>query len=243
MMRQQGIASRVRMMNQFFNPRNGRQSIQPILRQTLIYQYRNQRSEFNHRCMTHLLQKIRQRTIGRLTYLPIRIAQHIKQPVQKIGQIIDHANVRNGIQHGDPSHEQLSNVRIGPSYIRRQQRQKMLHVKRFALCHNILHEPIQQIGTVLDIHIHIGKQFRQPIKYLVKIPQYRSPRHLGNIVQTLARIIPHPTLRVIKAMQHGKEQSLQMTPRVPHETDGRGGNPDQPPLAIIGVHAGAKILG
>jgi len=44
-------------------------------------------------------------------------------------------------------------------------------------------------------------------------------------------------------MQHGKDEALEVTARVPHETDCRGGDTDQSPLAIVCVHARAEVLG
>lgn len=54
--------------------------------------------------MTNSLQEVGQCRVRRLPDLPVAVAEHVQQTVQKIGQPVDHVDVRHAVEDGDPSH-------------------------------------------------------------------------------------------------------------------------------------------
>lgn len=81
---------------------------------------------------------------------------------------------------------------------------------------DILHEPIQQIGTILDIHVDIGKEFGQSLKNLIEMLENGISRDLGDIVEAFTSIIAHPRFGIVKAMQDGRQQYTQLVFRILH---------------------------
>lgn len=110
-------------------------------------------------------------------------SHHVEEPVEEVRQIVQHVDVRHRVQHGDPPHQQLPNVRFRASDVLLEQGDERLDVEGLRLGHNVFDQPVQQVRAVLHVDIHMRKQFAQTIKNLIEITQDIRSRYFRNVVE------------------------------------------------------------
>ena len=91
-----------------------------------------------------------------------------------------------------------------------QQWDEALHVETLRLRDDIFNESIQEICSILHIHIHVREKLAQPIKDLVEILEDVTSRHLRDIIKRLTGIVSDARFGVVEAVQHGGKQRVEI---------------------------------
>jgi hypothetical protein len=81
-----------------------------------------------------------------------------------------------------------------------EQRDERLDVEALRLRHDVLDQPVQQARAVLHVHVHVREELAEAVEDLVEVAEDVRARHLGDVVQRLARVITYSTLRIIEAL-------------------------------------------
>mmetsp|Transcript_1736 Transcript_1736/g.2837 ORF Transcript_1736/g.2837 Transcript_1736/m.2837 type:complete len:217 (-) Transcript_1736:380-1030(-) len=148
--------------------------------------------------LLHFPKEVSQSGIRLLPDVPIRITEHAQQALEKLRQVLKHVDVWNRIQHSNPTDEKLSDVWVGHLQPLPQQRDKLLQVEVRRLGHNVLHQLIKEVGRVLNIRIHISRKFAQRVENVIEEAGKIVPGHLCHVVQSLAGVVAHSRVRVVK---------------------------------------------
>mmetsp|Transcript_8832 Transcript_8832/g.19448 ORF Transcript_8832/g.19448 Transcript_8832/m.19448 type:complete len:407 (-) Transcript_8832:872-2092(-) len=228
-------------MNEFGQPGDGGESVEAFFGVALQHQGGGHGPELYRGGLFDLSQKFGEGGVGRLSYFAVGVAQHVEEPVQKVREVVDHVNVGDAVQHGDPSHQELADVRVGPANVVLQQGHEYFHVEGVAFRDDVFDEPVQEVGSVFDIVVHVGEEFAESVEYLVEVGEDVGPGHFGDVVERLAGVVSDPALGIVEAVQDGRQEDVQIIFGASHESDGGGGDSDESPLAVVGVHASAKV--
>ena len=66
-----------------------------------------------------------------------------------------HLGIRNTVQEADPGHQELSDKLVFGVHPLPQDGDKCGHLELLTLRHNVLEEPVEELGAVLDILVRI----------------------------------------------------------------------------------------
>jgi len=79
-----------------------------------------------------------QAAVRRLPDFPVPVAEHVEEPLQELGEPVEHRYVRNAVQDRYPANEELPDVRVGAPDVLLEERDELLHVESFAFGDNVL---------------------------------------------------------------------------------------------------------
>jgi len=120
----------------------------------------------------------------------------VEQAVEEDWQVGDQVEVRDGSEGGDPSDEELAREGVRDVDPLAEQRHEGGQVERLRLGDDVLHQPVEQLHTVLDLHVGVGGELEEAVEDLVDVRHARRARHLCDVVQRLARRVPHSRVGV-----------------------------------------------
>lgn len=169
----------------------------------------------------HFSEQLRQHLIALLSDVAIGVAQHVEQTGEEFGQMLQQVEVGHGVEHADPTDQQLANERILDLDALAEEGNELTHVERVRLGHHVLHQSVQQRRAVLHIGIDVAVQLCESIEDFVEEEKHMPARDFGDIVQRLACIVANATLLVGEALQHGGKQQLQIRRRILKQTQKR----------------------
>lgn len=117
-----------------------------------------------------------------------------------------------------------------------------LHVEDVRLGDDVLHQAVQQVGPVLHVGVPVREELAEALEDGVEVEEDVLPRDLGDVVEGLAGVVADAGLRVVEAVEDGREEEVEVLPDGGHEPDGRGGQRDEPALAVVRVGGRAELL-
>ena len=162
-----------------------------------------------------VLQELSENVVTKCRDLRTRVIQDVKQRVQELREMLYHLRVGDTVQQANPGYQELSDKLVLGVHSLPQDGDECRHLELLTFRHNVLEQPVQQLGAVLDVLIGVGHYHTNGAEDVGKHREDIVPGHLDHVIETLTRVISHSVVRVAQTRQNGVYQIFSVNSCLP----------------------------
>jgi hypothetical protein len=120
-----------------------------------------------------------------------------------VGEDVD---LGDAVEDGDPRDEEGAHEGVLDAEVFAEDGDELVNVKLLMFGDDVLHQAVQKLAPGFDGGVGVGAELAEAFEDEVEVFEEVVARDLGDVVERLARVVPHAAVGVVEADQNGLSQ-------------------------------------